>query len=1122
MPRQRPASARPSTRLRCSACGGALRPTHRFCPNCGAPAAGAATAPPQGTTPPTAAKRPFGGGVSLQVGREQSLDLSENRRLVTVMFCDLSGSTALGERLDPEDLRRILAQFFGALAREIQRYGGTVDKYIGDAVMAVFGAPVAHEDDAERTIRAAIAMQSAIGQLNEDLERRHGARLALRIGINTGEVVAGLLAGDVQAAYTVVGDSVNTAQRFESAAPLGGILVSEPTWRLARRRFRFQPVEPLVLKGKTAPQPAYRVLGVREQEIELAATPLIGRAVELGRLRAALESVFGGRGALLHVVGEAGVGKSRLIREFRGDVDTLVTQFVSRCASFETDTPYAVVARLLRFVFGVPRGTEESLAREGIARGFSAIGEEADPMDTALLLDVLGYREHSGFDPQSKQRVLVNLLRRIVRLRTERSPLIVLFEDLHWADSASIAVVGELARDIPARACLVLTTSRPGWMPPWPAESIVLEPLPEHGARSLVEAAFGTAVETELADTILARTGGNPFFIEEVVRGLWESDVLVERDGKIGAEVGATPRVPTTVQEVLTARLDRLPLSAKRVLQVAAVCGRLFQQRVLEELVFDTSVSESIATLQRERFILPQSMVPEPIYVFRHALIQEVAYQTQLQSQRRSTHAAIGEAIEGLYAERIDELVDTLALHYGRSDNDQKAKHYLLRAGRRAQRLYANAEAMAAYRAALERCGDDQTARVTALDGIGDLQRLAGQYAEALASYSDALEAVVPNERIVRANLLRKRGSVHQLMGNSDAGLESFELALANLPAQADRERAFVLIELGDARWRQGRFDEAIESLSRAIAHAERAGANDARADALRHLGTIHVLRGDAPSGLSFYQQSLALYEMLDDLLGQANVHNNIGVVHRREGHYPEALDANAKALKLRERIGDPWGIAMTRNNLAEIHRTRGDVEQAIEDYQAALTQWGSVGHLNGVAIARTGLGIARVEIGQTSLGRADLRTALGEWAQLGSRTYLSETQRYLARAYLPDQHEVALRWAEQAVETARDLRALDQEGIALQVLGLVREARGEVAQALTALERSRDILRATTERQELARTLAALGRVYQTLPADDERSARADLLLDEARAIFTELGAALDLRRLEAPAGAH
>ncbi len=1038
------------------------------------------------------------------------------------MFCDLSGSTALGERLDPEDLRRILAQFFGALAREIQRYGGTVDKYIGDAVMAVFGAPVAHEDDAERTIRAAIAMQSAIGQLNEDLERRHGARLALRIGINTGEVVAGLLAGDVQAAYTVVGDSVNTAQRFESAAPLGGILVSEPTWRLARRRFRFQPVEPLVLKGKTAPQPAYRVLGVREQEIELAATPLIGRAVELGRLRAALESVFGGRGALLHVVGEAGVGKSRLIREFRGGVDTLVTQFVSRCASFETDTPYAVVARLLRFVFGVPRGTEESLAREGIARGFSAIGEEADPMDTALLLDVLGYREHSGFDPQSKQRVLVNLLRRIVRLRTERSPLIVLFEDLHWADSASIAVVGELARDIPARACLVLTTSRPGWMPPWPAESIVLDPLPEQGARSLVEAAFGTAVETELADTILARTGGNPFFIEEVVRGLWESDVLVERDGRIGAEVGATPRVPTTVQEVLTARLDRLPLSAKRVLQVAAVCGRLFQQRVLEELVFDTSVSESIATLQRERFILPQSMAPEPIYIFRHALIQEVAYQTQLQSQRRSTHGAIGEVIEALYAERIDELVDTLALHYGRSDNDQKARQYLLRAGLRAQRLYANDEALASYRAALGRSGDDKAARVMALDGIGDLQRLAGQYAEALASYGAALEAVLPAERVVRANLLRKTGSVHLLQGNSDTALGTFEVALNNLPPEAERERALVLIEMGNVRWRQGRFEDAVDRLMHAVEHAERSDALDARADALRHLGTVNVLRGNPAAGLHFYVQSLALYEASGDLVGQADVHNNIAIVHRRQGHYKQALEANSQALAIRERIGDQRGIGNTQNNIGQIHLGRGNIQQAMEHYVAALAVWASIGHLDGVAIARTGLGVAAIEKGDFHSGREYLETALQEWGQLGSRRYLSETERYLAQAYAPfDLHE-ALVWAERAVATAREVQTADQEGAGLRVLGLIRAERGETAAALAALERSRDILAGTTERQELARTLSALSRLYRTLPVGDDRRTQSDSLLSEARAIFAELGAALDLQRLEESAATH
>src|SRR5258708_355978 len=226
--------------------------------------------------------------------------------------------------------------------------------------MAVFGAPVAHEDDAERAVSAALAMQTAIGQLNDDLERKHGMRLSLRIGLNTGEVIAGLLAGDVQGAYTVVGDTVNTAQRFESAAPLGGILVSETTWRMTRLAFQFEvPIE-VTLKGKAVPQQAYRVLIRRDREIELAATPMVGREAELGRLRRLLGQAADGHGRRVHIAGEAGVGKSRLLREFFASVDRSVVRFVSRCASFETETPYALVSRLLRLIFAVRPGADEA------------------------------------------------------------------------------------------------------------------------------------------------------------------------------------------------------------------------------------------------------------------------------------------------------------------------------------------------------------------------------------------------------------------------------------------------------------------------------------------------------------------------------------------------------------------------------------------------------------------------------------------------------------------------------------------------------------------------------------------------------------------------------------------
>ncbi|TMG31517.1 MAG: hypothetical protein E6H94_12885, partial [Chloroflexi bacterium] len=341
---------RAGARAKCAACGATVRANDRFCSTCGTPIAAAQAAP----VPPSIAPEPARiESSSLQVPALGEAALGEQRKVVTILFADLSGSTPLAEKLDPEDLRGILSSYFNALARQIRRYEGTIDKYIGDAVMAVFGAPLSHEDDAERAIRAALAMQRSIQTLNDDLERQHGVRLSLRIGINTGEVVAGLLGGDVQSAYTVVGDAVNTAQRFESVAPLNQVLVSETTRRLALHAFEFETLPPVTLKGKAEPVAAYRVIRRRDDEIEPDVSPLIGREAELATLRAALEGAVAGAGRLVHIRGEAGVGKSRLATEFRLALGPDIERMSARCASYETNTPYALIAELIRGAFRI-------------------------------------------------------------------------------------------------------------------------------------------------------------------------------------------------------------------------------------------------------------------------------------------------------------------------------------------------------------------------------------------------------------------------------------------------------------------------------------------------------------------------------------------------------------------------------------------------------------------------------------------------------------------------------------------------------------------------------------------------------------------------------------------------
>jgi len=775
-----------------------------------------------------------------------------------------------------------------------------------------------------------------------------------------------------------------------------------------------------------------------------------------------------------------------------------------------------VLASLLRGAFGIRQADPESVARAGIDARVRELGLDLDDATVRLLLDVLGYAA-AGFDPQASRRVLLEVIRNVIRRQVARGPLLIVTEDLHWIDSASQAVLAGLVADLAPLPCLFVATARPEWQPPWPSTRIDLLTLDETESRQLVAQSLGGAVEPSLLETMLLKSGGNAFYIEQLARSLRESGAIAEDDGIWVARRSLAMVVPDTVHEVLGARIDSLGAGPGRVVRAAAVVGRSFWSGVLERIVPGPTLATDLDHLVDHGFVERRGTYPEVTHAFRHALIQEVAYLKQLQSQRRRLHVRVADAILDLFADRADEYVDIVAYHYARGDDDARAAAALLRAGQRAQRLYAIDEALSYFRSALERSAKDPAATVSAWEGIADVEGFAGHYDEATTGYRQALTALDAADDRGRSRLLRKLGVVQQITGDTPEALRTLAEARDVLPAGADRELALVLLELGQVYWQQGSYEHSRETLLEAVQRAERAGGDDARADAYKHLGTVASLSGDTATAIDYYGRSLQLYEARGDVSGQANVLNNIGIVHRKQGHYPQALDAHAKALAIRERIGDPLGIGTSRNNLAQIELARGALDEAEADFAAALERWSSIGYAVGVALARTGLGITAVRRQDAEAGREALQRALEEWGQLESRTYQSETERYLAEAFLSTDATRALDWAQRALATARAVQALEQEGIALQVLGTVQATRGETVDSVTALERSREILRGTSERQELARTLAALARSYLALPPGDSRRSEAKPLVAEAQTIFRDLGAELDLRRLEA-----
>ncbi len=659
------------------------------------------------------------------------------RRFVTVLFADLVGFTNFSTQADPEEVSRLVRNLVEIFEPEITSRGGVVDKYEGDAVLARFGAPVAHEDDAEQAMMAALALHRRVVELNLKHKRPDGQPFQLRIGLNTGEVIAGTIDPSGKD-YTILGDVVNTSQRLQTAALPGQTVVGELTYRLTRNSFDFESLGTIALKGKPKPARAYGLTGLkavlgdgRGMEMNADAGPragetnFVGRNNELEMLGRAFAEAEAGHGQMVMVSGETGIGKSRLVRHFlqnRGATRLVV----GRAFSFTTESPYALLRNILIHILGLhpsetlvqPAETRQRLADLGLRTGLTDGFEDA--LELALLADALGLPDDdnllSKLDTQTRgltlQRTIKELLCGLSRLPAKTGqldqPLVVLFEDMHWADKPSAEAVELLAESLSDFPLLLVVTSRPEWHQPsqWLKlnyfQHIQLRPLSgKERARmlhyTLHQAGLDLPAETE--QEILERSGGNPFFVEEMIAALKEASA---------EDAEEALQVPATIHELLLSRIDRLDFDTKKMLQIGAVLGRRFPERLLRWVagqVLDVEnhhVDSGLQHLKRQDLLLENKLAQELEYFFKHGMMQEVAYGIMLTERRQELHGLVGAALEELYLGREEEVVGLLAYHYSRGKNQDKALTYLTRAAERAVTFNAYADARRYYQSALE------------------------------------------------------------------------------------------------------------------------------------------------------------------------------------------------------------------------------------------------------------------------------------------------------------------------------------------------------------------------------------------------------------------------------------
>jgi len=633
------------------------------------------------------------------VSNAERIEADGERKQVTVLFADVHGSMDLAEQRDPEEWRAIMQRFFSILAEDVHRFEGTVDKFTGDGIMAVFGAPVAHEDHARRACYAALRMLDDISEYAGELRRRDGLNFSARIGIHSGEVIAGAIGQGGDGAYTAIGHTVGLAQRMEALAEPGRAYLTEAAAELAHGFFELEDLGEFEIKGASRPVRVFELEGVgsarsrldlsRERGFSL----FVGRSEEMAVLDEGLERAVGSEGAVVGIVAEPGLGKSRLCHEFaqlcrsRGfDVHEAQAQ------SHGQETPFAPVLQMLRAYFDIADSDADRVVREKIA-GRALLLDPDFAEDLPLLFDFLGVPDPDRPLPQlsaeARQRALRAVVCRLVRAPNRRDPVVVVVEDLHWMDEGSETLLGELLGSVEGTKTLAIVNFRPEYTPEWTEPEhygqISLEPLGPADTGELLRDLVGEDPSLDGLDGLIhERTAGNPFFIEEIVRELGESGAL---EGARGAQRLVGPvddvRVPATVQTVLAARIDRLDPEAKRLLQAASVAGKEVSQRALVSISGFSDPEECEAALRRAieaEFLYEAELYPERLLAFRHPLTREVAYGTQLAGQRAATHAATGRALIELEPDRHDELAGLIAHHLETGGETLEAARWSARA----------------------------------------------------------------------------------------------------------------------------------------------------------------------------------------------------------------------------------------------------------------------------------------------------------------------------------------------------------------------------------------------------------------------------------------------------------
>lgn len=1079
-----------------------------------------------------------------------------------MVFVDVTNFTAASRTLDSEEVFVWMDETMRVLAEVIQRYEGTIDKYTGDGLMALFGAPVAHENDPELAVRSGLTMQSALEPLREQIRESHGIDFQVRIGINTGSVVAGNLGGEVHAEYTVLGDAVNVAARLEKAAEPGTVLVSTSTYERTAALFHYQPMAPILVKGVPEPLVTYRPLGVEVRLATMRGLPglravMVGRDEDLHVLHTIVAALGeSGRSRVAAITGEAGLGKSRLVAELSQIASAGPIRYIQAvCLAHTRSTPLWIIADLIRDIAGLTPQDGEAAQRDQLQAYLATRDLLADDL-LPFLLHALSLDTTMpefapmlrALDPLMLQNQTHAAVRQLLLAEAARQPCVLVLDDLHWLDQASQSCLEYLLQttsDAPIAMVLVaresarattierLIAAAPRDIPP--VADVRLAALSEEQGRLLIAELLGNSSEAidAVVAMIVSRAEGNPFYIEELIRMLIDHGGLVAVDGSWHAtpqSLALLSEVPLSLQSLVLARFDQLPAGHRSALQRAAVLGRSFPATLIDQLgdVRGEGMLPVLRDLAERQYLVDEIVGAERWFAFQHTLVQDAIYGTIMRRDRQQLHDRAAALIEDGVFRTPDEQAEALAYHYMESQHADRAIPLLMQIADGAARRYANETAIQRYRQAITLMQTSRAsyglAAVHARIGLGRALKFAGALDEAAYTLGEAIDRLylISIDRStwldITTETLGELADVRFRAGALEQAVAHLEQGLAVLGAVGPTDYAeqwrSLMNRLAYTRLRQGDLERAHALASEAT--RDIAGARDVQTLASLYgtLGGIAYEQGRLTEAAQYVEQSLDLFERLNYPWGMANCYTNLGILYYAQGLWQRAVESFSRSDTLRKEIGYMIGQALNRTNLGLLHMALGLHTQAQADFATSLAISRRLGDDYGVV--RATLGMAHLAIVEQRYSDASASISAAE-ALLGAAGEDEAIQVRWMRALTlaaAGEQEGGEQLAAEALVMARSSGIAEQEVESLRALGHLQRLAGKQSAARETLTSLVAISEQRDDPYQHGLALLELGQLELDSDATGvEGRAVARGILEQANQLFDQLGAAHELQ---------